>query len=62
MLEGVSEREFQEKFGTSLTNIYGNVIKKYIQMGLLEQKEDRLFLTRRGISVSNPVLADFLLD
>lgn len=58
----MSEREFQEKFGTSLTNIYGNVIKKYIQMGLLEQKEDRLFLTRRGISVSNPVLADFLLD
>lgn len=62
MLEGVSEKEFQEKFGTDLKNIYGDVIKKYIQLGLLEQKGDRLYLTRRGISVSNPVLADFLLD
>ena len=62
MLEGVSEKEFQEKFGTDLKNIYGDVIKKYIQLGLLEQKGDRLYLTRRGISVSNPVLADFLMD
>ncbi|MDY4668533.1 MAG: radical SAM family heme chaperone HemW [Oliverpabstia sp.] len=62
MLEGVSEKEFQEKFGMDLKNIYGDVIKKYIQLGLLEQKGDRLYLTRRGISVSNPVLADFLLD
>ena len=62
MLEGVSEKEFQEKFGTDLKNIYGDVIKKYIQLGLLEQKGDCLYLTRRGISVSNPVLADFLLD
>lgn len=62
MLEGVSEKEFQEKFGMDLKNIYGDVIKKYIQLGLLEQKGDCLYLTRRGISVSNPVLADFLLD
>lgn len=61
MTEGVSEADFQEYFHVSIEKIYGRVIEKYIRQGLLEKKKDRIFLTRRGIHVSNTVMADFLL-
>ena len=60
MTEGVSATEFRNNFGQELYEIYGNVIKKYRTMELLEQNGDYLRFTRRGISVSNPILADFL--
>ena len=61
MTEGVSEEAFQEYFHVSVEKIYGRVIEKYIRQGLLEKRNGRIFLTRRGIHVSNAVMADFLL-
>ena len=61
MTEGVSLRGFEEYFGENMENIYGEVLKKHRNLGLLEQKNGRIFLTRRGIHVSNGVMADFLL-
>ena len=60
MLEGVSEKEFLNKFGETLESVYGSVIKKYVNLGLLEWRADSLCLTRSGISVSNQIFADFL--
>ena len=62
MTEGISVTEFREVFGVSLEQIYGKVLEKYKKLELLEERGGRLRLTRKGISVSNPVLADFLLD
>ena len=61
MTEGVSEEAFQEYFHVSVEKIYGRVIEKYIRQGLLEKRNGRIFLSRRGIHVSNAVMADFLL-
>ena len=70
MTEGVSVSEFQAVFGESMEKIYGNVIKKNLEDGLLEYRETdkwtetggrRLALTKRGIDVSNMVMAEFLL-
>lgn len=61
MTEGVSKAEFQEYFGTAIEKIYGKVLEKYKHQGLLVEKEDRIFLSRAGIHVSNVVMADFLL-
>ena len=44
-----------------MESIYWDVLKKYLSIGMLEKKEDRIFLTRKGIHVSNVVMADFLL-
>ncbi|MGN1140585.1 MAG: radical SAM family heme chaperone HemW [Oliverpabstia sp.] len=60
MTEGVSVTGFRKNFGQELYEIYGDVIEKYRTMELLEQNGDYLRFTRRGISVSNPILADFL--
>ena len=70
MTEGVSVSAFQALFGESLEKVYGNVIKKNLEDGLLEYRETdkwtetggrRLALTKRGIDVSNMVMAEFLL-
>ena len=60
MTEGVSMRTFREYFGKSMEDIYGGVLKKHLSLGMLEQEDDRVFLTRKGIHVSNGVMADFL--
>ena len=61
MTEGVSVREFEEYFGKNMENVYGEVLKKHLEIGMLEQKGDRIYLSRKGIHVSNGVMADFLL-
>ena len=61
MTEGVSESAFEEYFGKNMESIYGDVLKKHLSIGMLEKKEGRIFLTRKGIHVSNGVMADFLL-
>lgn len=62
LIRGVSRSEFQKNFGISVEDVYGPVLEKYSRMGLLNTEGDRIALTRAGISVSNPIMADFLLD
>lgn len=62
MTEGVSEADFQECFGVPLLKVYGEPLKKYKNMELLENKNGFWRLTPRGIHVSNWILADFLQD
>ena len=61
MTEGISKAEFEKDFGTPIERIYGSVIEKYRRLGLLGECDGRIFLTRRGIHVSNTVMADFLI-
>lgn len=62
MTEGVSGKKFAETFGCPMEKIYGKVIQKHTDQGLLEKAGDRIRLTDRGIDVSNYVMADFLLE
>lgn len=62
MTEGVSESKFEEQFREKMTDVYGAVLCKYEKMGLLQKKGDFWSFTRKGIHVSNGVLADFLQD
>lgn len=61
MTKGVSKTKFQEMFQASMEEVYGNVLKKYENMHLLEEKGDFVFFTKRGIDVSNQILWEFLL-
>ena len=61
MTEGVSMEAFAKYFGKNMENVYGEVLKKHLEIGMLEQKGDRIYLSRKGIHVSNGVMADFLL-
>lgn len=61
MMQGVSCYQFQQLYGASLDAVYGEVINKYVKLGFLEKIDDRICLSRTGISVSNVILSDFLL-
>lgn len=61
MMEGVSLSAFEEHFHCPLTVIYQREIQKLTEKGLLRMEEDRIFLTEKGIDLSNMVLSEFLL-
>ncbi|MCI6638274.1 MAG: radical SAM family heme chaperone HemW [Bilifractor sp.] len=60
LVAGVSSSEFRRRFGQEMMKVYGSTIRKYEDVGLLREEGDRLILTRRGLSLSNTVMADFL--
>lgn len=62
MMQGVSRTEFETRFGSSMEDVYGEVIRFYVEQGYLIWKQDYLQFTEPGIDVSNYILADFLLD
>lgn len=59
---GVGKEAFAARFGREMDDVYGNVIRKYAALGLLEDIGTGIRLTKQGVSVSNVVMADFLLN
>lgn len=59
-MEGVSKKRFFKEFGEELLEVYGEIIKKQEKDGLVAQNEAYLWLTGRGIDVSNRVMAQYL--
>jgi len=64
LTRGIERNKFLSTFGISVDSVYGEVIKKHIKDKLIEETKDkqRLYLTARGIDISNYVLADFILE
>lgn len=65
LTKGVSYKTFEKQYGRSLQEVYGQVIRQNIAEGLLtviysEQGEQFLALTKRGLDLSNYVMAQFL--
>ena len=61
MTDGISKADFEQRFGCVIESVYGGVLRKYKSMGLLLEGDGRIFLSRKGIHVSNAVMAEFLL-
>ena len=62
MTRGVSPSEFRKRFGRHITNVYGDVLHKYIEGGFMECSENCIRLTEKGIDVSNVIFSDFLIE
>ena len=58
-MKGVSLRKYRERFGEDAFARYGKTIQKICDRGLAAREEDRLFLTAKGIDVSNLVFEMF---
>lgn len=61
-IQGISKKDFLERFNISIEEVYYNVIKKYEQRKLLINDTDFLRLSNKGIEVSNIIMSDFLLE
>lgn len=62
MTDGFYRQEFEEAFGVPIEGVYGDVLKKLQNEGLLLQQEGVIRLTEQGIDVSNYALSQFLLS
>lgn len=62
MMQGISRKDFRKNFGVEIEGVYGTVLKKLSEQGLLEQNAGRIYLTETGIAVSNYVMSEFLLE
>ena len=62
LTEGVSEAEFRRRFGNPVDAVYGPVLARHTDGGLLERTGDRIRLTEKGLDLANYVMSDFLLD
>ena len=62
MMKGVSYEDFYRTYGQKLEQVYGEIIEENRQQGLLDVREGRVFLTEKGIDISNYILAQFLLE
>lgn len=61
MIDGVTEKEFYRRFHKDIWVVYGTVIRRQVDLGLLQVVDDRIRFTSRGIDVSNRVMSEFLL-
>jgi len=61
MTNGISENEFEKRFGSSVNSIYKDVIEELIYEKLIVRNDGRIFLTDRGMDISNFVFEKFLL-
>lgn len=58
---GVSCLDFAGRFGEEIETVYGDIIRELINDKLMEKEKGRLFLTDKGLDVSNYCMAKFLL-
>ena len=60
-MKGISITDFRERFHKDIYSVYGTVIEKYVSSGHLIIDGDRIYLSDKGIDVSNTVMAEFML-
>lgn len=59
--KGIDITDFKEEFGTDIKDIFGEAIEDNISRGLLIHDGNCLYLSKRGIDISNTVMSDFIL-
>ena len=57
---GVSEADYEQRFGQGLWDTYGLRLEPALRDGRLQRQDGRIFLTRRGMDVMNSVLVALL--
>ncbi|GAB4308619.1 MAG: radical SAM family heme chaperone HemW [Phototrophicales bacterium] len=58
--EGVHLSDFEHRFGVSLMQLHGNLLKKFEKQGLLQITKDRVLLTEQGRLLSNVIFRELV--
>ena len=62
MLEGVDRQQFRNATGYEIHELVAEPLRKFIGLGMLEQRGARRRLTREGLMVSDSIWPEFLAD
>lgn len=60
MMKGISKERFSMEFGVNIEEVYGEQIEKLKKLELLKENGDRIYLTEKGIDISNSVFVEFM--
>jgi len=60
--EGVDLQRFSERFGVTVEQEFGDVVREEIAKGMLEQADRHLRLTKKALPLGNEVFARFLRE
>lgn len=61
MTDGVSKDEFSLRFGLKIEDVFKKPLSKFKNMGMIEEKNGKIRLTKEAVPVSNAVMCEFLL-
>ncbi|MFI3634278.1 radical SAM family heme chaperone HemW [Streptococcus parauberis] len=59
---GVSKGRFQGKFGISFDSRYGQIVDKLVKRGLLQEDQDQVRMTKKGLFLGDSVAEEFILE
>ena len=59
-INGISDIVFKERFNKSFFNVYGDIINKHINNGLIIRENDTIRLSNKGLDLANTVMCDFV--
>ena len=59
---GVSKSRFEEKFGTSFEDLYGQVVRDLCHQGLLQVEGQQIRMTKKGLFLGDTVAERFILE
>lgn len=60
MIEGININEFKKRFNKDIYEVYGEVIEKNIKRELLICNSENLYLSSKGVEISNYIMSDFI--
>ncbi len=58
-INGIDKKEFKYRFGEDIEDIYKEEIKKHVNGGLLNNYNENIYLTKKGLDLMNQVEIDF---
>jgi oxygen-independent coproporphyrinogen-3 oxidase len=60
LIEGIDINDFKKRFGHSLFDLYGKSVNKLLSLGLINVADNKMYLTNKGIDLSNQVFMEFM--
>jgi oxygen-independent coproporphyrinogen III oxidase len=60
MTSGISKKEFFNRSGYNLTELFGRQLNNLAQSGLINFDDERIKLTRKGLTVADSVMMEFV--
>ncbi|WP_061994986.1 radical SAM family heme chaperone HemW [Clostridium sp. ATCC 25772] len=61
-IAGVNKKQFQLKFSKDIYEIYGEIINRFKGLKMINDDGEKIYLTEKGIEVSNSIMCEFILE
>lgn len=58
--QGIDISEFEKKYSVCFSDDFNKEVEKFCKAGLMQRKENRIFITKKGFLVSNSIIADLI--